>query len=150
MFARHTCAPYALSWAANIVAAGPDKKVLMYDMRGRVSQTFDYGNVEGEREPTCAVGNAGGHTVAIAGYDRLRIFTYSVADEKWTAAPPKDVQDLYSITSLTWNLDGTRLVAGTLCGGVELFDYAMKRTTLRGKFEFTFVLRCIGWSVFVR
>ena len=76
-------ARYALAWAqGGIVAAGPDKTVMVYDSKGRVSQTFDYSRTAGEREPTCAAANPGGYCVAVAGYDGLSLsLSLSLPDE---------------------------------------------------------------------
>ena len=57
----------------------------------------------------------------------------------WDEGKSKDIQNLYTITSLCWKRDGSKLVAGTLCGGVELFDCALRRQTYKNKFELTYV-----------
>ena len=46
---------------------------------------------------------------------------------------------LFSITSLSWKKDGSRVAAGSLCGGVELFESVLKRAVWKNKFEMTFV-----------
>ncbi|KAK2546717.1 Intraflagellar transport protein 172-like protein [Acropora cervicornis] len=40
---------------------------------------------------------------------------------------------------MAWKRDGSRLVAGTLCGGVELFDCCLRRSVYKNKFEMTYV-----------
>lgn len=87
----------------------------------------------------------------------------------WDEAKSKDIPNLYTITSLSWKKDGSRLCAvsasrcttvgfgasgsrfslievalislcqGTLCGGVELFDCCLRRTIYKNKFEMTYV-----------
>ena len=57
----------------------------------------------------------------------------------WDEGKSKAIQNLYTITSLCWKRDGSKLVAGTLCGGVELFDCALRRQTYKNKFELTYV-----------
>lgn len=51
----------------------------------------------------------------------------------------KEVPNLYTITSLCWRADGSRLVMGTLCGSVELFDACIKRARYKGEYEFTYI-----------
>ena len=46
---------------------------------------------------------------------------------------------IYSITALGWKRDGSRVVAGSLCGGVELFESVLKRAVWKNKFEMTYV-----------
>lgn len=57
----------------------------------------------------------------------------------WDEGKSKDIQNLYTITALCWKKDGSKLVCGTLCGGVELFDCALRRQTYKNKFELTYV-----------
>ena len=33
---------------------------------------------------------------------------------------------MYSITSIGWKRDGSRVAVGSLCGGVELFESVLK------------------------
>ena len=47
--------------------------------------------------------------------------------------------NLYTVTALAWKPDGTRMVLGSLCGGAEVFDCALKRCMYKGKFEFVYV-----------
>jgi intraflagellar transport protein 172 len=49
------------------------------------------------------------------------------------------VENMYTVTSLGWKADGSRLAVGTLCGVVDVYDACVKRARYRGKFEFTYV-----------
>jgi hypothetical protein len=51
------------------------------------------------------------------------------------------VDNLYSITALAWKPDGSRLMVGSLSGGVDAWDVCLRRVRCRGKFEFTYVSR---------
>lgn len=57
----------------------------------------------------------------------------------WEEAPAKEIECFYVVTAIAWKPDGSRLVAGSLCGAVEVFDCALKRALYMGKFEFTHV-----------
>jgi len=139
VLAKHSCPPYALVWAQDVLAAGSDKRLVVYDERGQIMQHFDYSNEEGEREATSAACSPSAQSAAFGSYDKIRIYNYNVRKRIWEESPPKIVPNLYTITALEWKMDGTRLAAGTLCGSVELFDCALKRSTYKGKFEFTYV-----------
>ncbi|XP_053193415.1 LOW QUALITY PROTEIN: intraflagellar transport protein 172 homolog [Scomber japonicus] len=136
----HTCPPYALAWGANsIMVGGCDKKVVAYGREGHILQTFDYTRDQMEREFTVASTSPSGQSVVFGSYDRLRVFNWAPRRGMWDEAKPKEIPNLYTITSLAWKKDGSRLCAGTLCGGVELFDCCLRRTIYKNKFEMTYV-----------
>ena len=72
-------------------------------------------------------------------YFRLRVYSWSTRKNLWEENKPKEFQYLYSITALAWKKDGSRIAAGSLCGGVELFESVLKRSVWKGKFELTYV-----------
>ena len=57
----------------------------------------------------------------------------------WEENKAKEIQYLYSITALGWKKDGSRVAAGSLCGGVEMFESVLKRAVWKNKFEMTYV-----------
>ncbi|XP_041496177.1 intraflagellar transport protein 172 homolog isoform X2 [Microtus oregoni] len=75
----------------------------------------------------------------LGSYDRLRVFNWSPRRSIWEEAKPKEIANLYTITALAWKRDGSRLCAGTLCGGVEQFDCCLRRSIYKNKFELTYV-----------
>uniref|UniRef100_A0A3Q3FQ83 Intraflagellar transport 172 n=1 Tax=Labrus bergylta TaxID=56723 RepID=A0A3Q3FQ83_9LABR len=136
----HPCPPYALAWGTNsIMVGGCDKKVVAYSREGHVLQTFDYSRDRTEREFTVAATSPSGQSVVFGSYDRLRVFSWTPRKGVWDEAKPKEIQNLYTITALAWKKDGSRLCAGTLCGGVELFDCCLRRSIYKNKFEMTYV-----------
>ncbi|XP_060165824.1 intraflagellar transport protein 172 homolog isoform X5 [Globicephala melas] len=137
---NHPCPPYALAWATNsIVAAGCDRRIVAYGKEGHVLQTFDYSRDPQEREFTTAAASPGGQSVVLGSYDRLRVLNWSPRRSIWEEAKPKEIANLYTITALAWKRDGSRLCAGTLCGGVEQFDCCLRRSIYKNKFELTYV-----------
>lgn len=136
----HPCPPYALAWGANsIMVGGCDKKVVAYGREGHVLQTFDYNHDRTEKEFTVAATSPSGQSVVFGSFDRLRVFNWAPRRGVWDEAKSKEIPNLYTITSLSWKKDGSRLCAGTLCGGVELFDCCLRRTIYKNKFEMTYV-----------
>ncbi|XP_005948489.1 intraflagellar transport protein 172 homolog [Haplochromis burtoni] len=136
----HSCPPYALAWGANsIMVGGCDKKVVAYSREGHILQTFDYSRDRTEKEFTVAVASPSGESVVFGSFDRLRVFNWAPRRGMWDEAKPKEISNLYTITSLAWKKDGSRLCAGTLCGGVELFDCCLRRTIYKNKYEVTYV-----------
>uniref|UniRef100_A0AAZ3SAE3 Intraflagellar transport 172 n=1 Tax=Oncorhynchus tshawytscha TaxID=74940 RepID=A0AAZ3SAE3_ONCTS len=136
----HPCPPYALAWGTNsIIVAGCDKKIVAYGREGHIQQTFDYSRDRSEKEFTVAATSPSGQSVVIGSYDRLRVFNWGPRKGAWDEASPKEIPNLYTITALAWKKDGSRLCAGTLCGGVEQFDCCLRRSIYKNKFEMTYV-----------
>ncbi|KAM5126276.1 intraflagellar transport protein 172 homolog [Mantella aurantiaca] len=136
----HPCPPYALAWASNsIVVGGCDKKLVAYGKEGQIIQTFDYSRDPTEKELSVAVTSPSGQSVVVGSHDRLRVLNWSPRRGLWEEAKPKEIPNLYSITALAWKRDGSRLCAGTLCGGVEQFDCCLRRSLYKNKFEMTYV-----------
>ncbi|XP_039285389.1 intraflagellar transport protein 172 homolog [Nilaparvata lugens] len=133
----HPVPPYALAWPIGfVVAAGCDRKVTIYDRDGRQSKQFDYPN-EKEFETACC--SPSGQAVAVASYDRIRVYAWSPRKCCWEEEPAKEIADMYSIGALSWKRDGSRIAGGGLCGSVELFESVLKRTVWKNKFEMTYV-----------
>lgn len=44
----------------------------------------------------------------------------------WEERGTREFDGIYTITSLAWKRDGSRLACGTLCGAVELFDSVLR------------------------
>ncbi|CAH3194996.1 unnamed protein product, partial [Porites evermanni] len=136
---KHPCPPYALCWGSSIVAAGCDKRIIAYGKEGRILQNFDYSRDDDEKEFTVAICSPSGQSVVVGSYNRLRVFNWSPRKGSWDESRAKEIPNLYTITSMAWKRDGSRLVAGTLCGGVELFDCCLRRSVYKNKFEMTYV-----------
>jgi intraflagellar transport protein 172 len=136
--ATHGTTPYALAWGESLAAGGNDCKVTFYDRNGRAMQTFDF-EVGVDKDIGCAAFNPSGHTLAVGTSDRIRVFNYNMRARKWEEGTTLELENAHTITSVTWKCDGSRLVVGTLCGAVDIFDACLKRYRLRGAFEFTYV-----------
>jgi intraflagellar transport protein 172 len=136
--AHHPCVPYALAWGEHIVACGNDCKVVFYDRMGSQLQHFDYPMTE-EKEFTCAQFNPSGQCLIVGAWNKFRVYTYNPRTAKWEDAGAKPVPNMYSVTSLGWKADGSRLVVTSLCGAVDMYDACIRRYRYKGKFEFTYV-----------
>eukprot|EP01137_Pigoraptor_chileana_P037243 Opistho-2@34026 len=137
--ATHPCPPYALAWGETVFAAGCDMRIVSYDNDGRIQQQFDYSRDETEREFTAAEVSPSGQSIVVGSFNRLRVFNYSLRKNSWEEGGVKTIENLYTVSSLSWKYDGSRLAVGTLCGAVELFDCCLRRARYKGKFEFTYV-----------
>uniref|UniRef100_A0A7S0YIK8 Intraflagellar transport protein n=1 Tax=Polytomella parva TaxID=51329 RepID=A0A7S0YIK8_9CHLO len=137
----HPCVPYALSWGQSIAAAGNDNKVVFYDANGREIRTFDYGAEDGAREFTSAAFNPSGDTVAVGSFNRFYTFSYSMKQADWEEVGVKQIENFYTVSSVAWKPDGSKLVVGGLTGVTDMYDACVRRHMYKGKFEFTHVSR---------
>jgi len=134
------CVPYALSWGyAGICAAGNDRMVRFWDSEGREGQTFDYSGDPKIKEFTVAAFNPSGESVVLGNYNRFLVFAWHPKRSEWAEVVQREVPNLYSVTALSWRADGSRLIVGSLCGGVDMFDVCIRRSRYRDSHEFTYV-----------
>lgn len=78
---------------------------------GRILQNFDYSQDLDENEFTVAVTSPSGQSVVVGSYDRLRVFNWSPRRSAWEESKPKEIHNLYTISSLSWKRDGSKLIA---------------------------------------
>lgn len=76
---------------------------------GKVIQQFDYSRDDTEKEFMCAVSSPSGQSFVLGSFNRLRVYNWSPRRESWEETPPKEVENLYTITTLSWKGDGSRL-----------------------------------------
>ena len=93
------------------MAAGCDRRVLVYNTDGKVIQQFDYSKDDNEKEFTCASCSPSGQSFVLGSFDRLRVYNWSPRKEGWEEVAPKELENLYTLTALSWKKDGSRLVA---------------------------------------
>ena len=78
-------------------------------------------------------------SILLPHYNRHRIIFFPLRKNLWEENSSKEIPHLYSVTALGWKRDGSRVAAGSLCGGVELFESVLKRAVWNNKFEMTYV-----------
>lgn len=107
---RHSCPPYALAWTPfGIVVGGCDKRIVVYTKEGRLLQQFDYSRDSNEKEFSVAESNPTGQMVVVGSFNRLRIFNWSPRKGLFEESDPKEFTNLYTLTSISWKRDGSRL-----------------------------------------
>ena len=136
---NHTTIPSALAWGTHILAAGNDGVVAFYEPTGDSFQRFDYSKDDKVKEFTCASFNATGETCVVGNYDRFYTFNFNSKRPQWDEICCKQIDNYYSVTSVAWKHDGSKIGIGSLCGSVDVFDVSLKKSRYKGKFEFTYV-----------
>ena len=135
----HSTIPNALAWGQHILAAGNDGVVAFYEASGDRFHHFDYSKDDRVKEFTCAAFNATGETAVVGNFDRFYAFNYNAKRPTWDEIACKKIQNYYSVTSVAWKHDGSKIAIGSLCGSVDNFDVSLKKSRYKGKFEFTYV-----------
>ncbi|XP_071451009.1 intraflagellar transport protein 172 homolog [Hetaerina americana] len=139
----HKVPPYALAWPLGFIfAAGCDGKLCIYGNNGQIEQSLDYTSDDSGDEVAdfnVACCSPSGQAVALGSYNRVRVYSWSPDRRTWEEGPGKNIQNLYSVTALSWKRDGSRLAVGGLCGSVEIFETVLRRIIWRSKFEMTYV-----------
>jgi len=136
---QHTTIPYALAWGSHILAGGNDGKVHFYEQTGDCFQRFDYSKDERVKEFTCASFNATGETAIVGNFNRFYVYNFNSKRPQWDEICCKQIENYYSVTSVSWKSDGSKIGIGSLCGSVDVFDVCLKKQKYKGKFEFTYV-----------
>lgn len=57
---------------------------------------------------------------------RLRLYTWSPSKLAWEEEKATYVPNMYTVKTVAWKRDGSRIICGTLCGGVELFETVIR------------------------
>ena len=70
---------------------------------------------------------------------RFRTFSLNPKTGVWEESSAITVDNMYTVTSITWKRDGSRLLVGSLCGGLDVYDACIRRYRYKGKFEMIFV-----------
>ncbi|CAI4221536.1 unnamed protein product [Auanema sp. JU1783] len=131
--------PFCLAFTSHgFLVAGSDRRILSYTENGIVQQQFDYSD-QAEKEFSALITDPTGQNVAVASYDRIRLFSWSSRRGAWDEGVPLDIKNIYSVTSLAWKGDGSAVYAGTICGGVISIDCCLRRGMLKSRFETTYV-----------
>ncbi|KFD64150.1 hypothetical protein M514_12468 [Trichuris suis] len=102
-FCSHSVAPYVLLWSQNtLIAAGSDRRVLVYDADGNLFQQLNYANESTDREVSSAALSPGGQSVALGSYDKFRTYSWSNKKSGWVEGDLILVKNMYTITAMSW------------------------------------------------
>ena len=71
-----------------------------------ILQNFDYTKDDDEKEFTVAVTSPSGQSVVVGSFDRLRVFNWSPRRGMWEESKPKEIRNLYTISTLSWKKVG--------------------------------------------
>ena len=136
----HSSVPNCLAWGAssNILAAGNDYRVVIYNDVGKKIQNFDYSNDDNLKEFGCCRISDSGDAIALGNFNSFYVYLYNERKQVWESCVKK-IENYYSITALCWKPDGSTLVTGNLINSVDLFEACLSKTIFKDIFEVTYV-----------
>ena len=96
------------------------------------------------QEFTAAAFNPSGETVVVGSFNRFRTFTLNQHDGSWEDTGAKQIDNLYTITALSWKCDGSRLTCGSLCGSCPIKAIPTQTPTLCRDLKHTQTHPCLA------
>ena len=128
----HSCIPkcLALGINSNILAAGNDFRVAIYNDSGIKIQNFNYSNTNNMKEFYCCSTCNSGDLIGLGNFNACYFYLYNKKNNSWDAFKQK-IDNYFSVTSLCWKPDKTALVTGNLMKSVDLFEVSIKSDDIK-------------------
>ena len=127
--------PQALAWGSQIVAAGSDLQINFADSNGSSSSHVDFSNQTDLRAFTSAAFDPSGSTAIVAGKNAILTFVYSPRVQTWTQQAKIEFDGLYSVPSMSWSPDGSKIAVASVTGAVFLVTASIGSTRYKNLFE---------------
>ena len=129
---EHSCIPkfLALGVNSNILAAGNDFHVAIYNDSGIKIQNFNYSDTNNMKEFYCCSICNSGDLIGLGNFNACYFYLYNKKNNSWDAFKQK-IDNYFSVTSLCWKPDKTALVTGNLMKSVDLFEVSIKSDDIK-------------------
>ena len=133
----HSHPPYLLSWGDSICVLD-DSVMTFYGMDGNVEQVVEAGGLSSKGYSTICASPSGNSIVAGA-FDSFDLFVFDINKRLWNRSIARSIQNMCSVTALTWTSNGSRLALGTSTGLLDSYDVAYRHYIYKGVYEITYV-----------
>lgn len=100
---------------------------------------MDYSHDSTVKEFTIGAFNPSGDTVVLGNFNKFFVIGFNPNRGDYVEKAVKNIENLYSVTALCWKPDGSKLVLGSLCGSVDVFEICLRKARYKGKFDFVYV-----------
>ncbi len=90
------------------------------------------------QEFTVAAFNPMGSTVVLGNFNCFYVYCHDKQTNAWDEKVVKYVENMFSVTALSWKTDGSQLVVGGFCGLLDIYDICLKRERYKDAFEFIY------------
>ena len=141
--ATHSCPPFALTLCQSgyICAAGCDGRISFINISAQNQNqrptNYPKQNIEFGADISCAVSSPSGNIIVVSSLEKLIVF--ELETRVWRQKNVIELSGAYLITGLHWSVDGTKVLAGTLYGGTELFACKWKTKLIGDRLEISYV-----------
>ncbi|OHT11766.1 selective LIM binding factor [Tritrichomonas foetus] len=127
--------PMALAWGTHICAAGADLQISFADSNGGSNSHVDFSNQADLRSFTAASFDPSGQTAIVAARNSLLTFTYSPRLQSWQQQARLVFDGLYSVPSISWSPDGSKIAVGSVTGGLYIVTASIGSFRYKNLFE---------------
>ncbi len=88
------------------------------------------------QEFTVAASNSIGSVVVIGNFNSFYIFCYDDTETySWVENGVKHIDNMFSVTALSWKTDGSQLAVGGLCGMLDIYEAYTRHLLYKDSFE---------------
>lgn len=140
---QHPGVPYSMAWGRSICVCDYDQAVQFYDDKGYEEQSFFYSSdISPEKllgEFSCASFNASGDSVVIGSFDCFYLFCWNSSTNTWEESNIHIVENMCSVTAISWKPNGSSLAIGSSCGLVDIYDGVDRQYVYRDAFIVTYI-----------
>jgi len=139
----HSQAPHLLSWGRSICVGGSDSRLTFYDNNGNEEQVIE--DLEGFDELGCSRDlsvvcfSPNGDSIVVGSFNMFSLFSWNSVDKCWVRKLARSVENMYSVTALTWKPNGSALALGTSCGLVDVYNAAYRHYLYKDAYDITYV-----------
>ena len=127
--------PLALAWGSQILTAGSDLLIHFANPNGDSLSNVDFSNQKELRSFSSATFDPSGQTAIVGAKDALFTFNYSQRVQSWTQSAKVQFDGVYSIPSLSWSSDGSRIAVASVTGSVLLLSCSLGSYKYKNLFE---------------
>ena len=128
---HHTSCPSSVGWGRSICIGSNDQRIVFYNEDGTMIKFFDYVTQEGAspicKEFTIASFNSSGNSVVLGNFNCFYSFSWNSLESTWLENDKNIVDNMHSVTALSWKGDDSSLSVGTICGVVDIYDTCLKK-----------------------
>ena len=123
----HSCIPTCLTWGinSNILVAGNNSRVVIYNDSGNKIKNFDYSNVKDIKEFYCCSICNSGDAIALGNFNSCYFYLYNKKNNSWNAYTIT-MDNYFLVSAICWKPDKTALITGNLKKSVDLFEVSIK------------------------
>ncbi len=72
-------------------------------------------------------------------FNSFYVFYHDAQTDSWVEKGMKHVKNMFSVTALSWKMNGSQLAVGGYCGILDIYNAYLRRVWYKDTFEFIYV-----------